>query len=126
MNINDLTLGQIKEIGSYFQNDKSSSGDGLNDQVGEQVIIRTYSAGVWFGTLDKKSGAEVILKNARRMHYWKAKKSISLSGVAVHGVDSESKICPAVKMQWLEAVEIISVNRECIKTIEACQDVEAR
>ena len=26
----------------------------LNDQVGEYVIVRTYSAGVWFGQLEKK------------------------------------------------------------------------
>jgi hypothetical protein len=29
--------------------------------IGEEVIIRTYSAGVWFGRLEQKDGNEVIL-----------------------------------------------------------------
>ena len=59
------------------------------------------------------------------MYYWKANKSISLSGVAVHGVSDESKICPEIKKQWLNAIEIISLTDVCIKSIEAQADVEA-
>ena len=51
MNINDLTIGQARELANMFG---SNQQQGLNDQVGEYVIIRTYSAGVWFGKLEKK------------------------------------------------------------------------
>lgn len=95
--------------------------------IGQKVIIRTYSAGVHFGTLAEKEGKEVILHNSRRMWYWHAAKSISLSGVAVHGINqAKSKICPVVPNLWLEAVEIIPCSDEAIKSIEGAKDVEAQ
>lgn len=94
--------------------------------IGEKVIIRTYSAGVWFGVLDQKSGNEVIIKNARRMWHWKAKESISLSAVALYGIDqSESKIAPAVESVWLEAIEIIPTTPEATGLIEGAKNVKA-
>jgi hypothetical protein len=47
------------------------------------VIVRTYSAGVFAGTLISRKGAEVELTNARRMWYWKG--AASLSQLAVEG-----------------------------------------
>lgn len=100
--------------------------NGLNDHVGEKVIIRTFSAGAWFGKLEKKCGKEVILSQARRMWRWWAKKSISLSGVAVYGINQEkSKICPPLSKQWLEAIEIITLSSNAIKSLEEAPDVEA-
>ena len=124
MNIDNMTIGEFKELSKIF-NSSCNSSLGLNSHVGEKVIIRTYTAGVWFGKLIEKSGTEVILENARRMYGWKAKKSISLSGVAVYGIDSCSKICPAIKKQWLDAIEIISCTDVAIKSIESQKDVEA-
>lgn len=66
MNIEELTIGQAKELASIFGGMKASK-DGLDDFAnGKTVIIRTYSAGVWFGNLALKAGNEVILENARR------------------------------------------------------------
>jgi len=125
MNIDNLTLGQIKQLRELFGENQKSK-ETLNCQLGEKVIIRTYSAGVWFGTLDQKSGNEVILKDARRMWKWWARKSISLSGVAQYGIrHDESKIAPAVSKVWLEAIEIISLTNEAIESIESTDDAEA-
>ena len=122
MDIDNLTLGQIKEIAALMG---SSNRPTLNQQVGEKVIIRTYSAGVWFGLLDKKSGNEVILVNARRMWRWQCTRSISLSGVAAYGIDvDKSKIAPAVSNVWLEAIEIISCADIAISSIEGCKNAE--
>lgn len=128
MKIEELTLGQIKELTNIAKAFGGSCSEaGLNDHVGEKVIIRTYSAGVWFGTLAKKSGDEVVLENARRMWQWWAKKSISLSAVAKYGVKQDSsKIAPAVSKQWLKAIEIISLTDTAIESIEGCEDAEAR
>jgi hypothetical protein len=94
--------------------------------MGEKVIVRTYSAGVWFGELSEKSEREVILINARRMYRWKCNRSISLSGVAVHGIDARnSKTCPAVERVWLEAIEIIPLGEVAIKSLEDAPNVEA-
>lgn len=98
---------------------------GINDYaIGKEVIIRTYSAGVWFGVLSQKAGNEVILTKARRMYQWRAKESISLSGVARHGIKQEnSKICGEVDSVWLEAIEIIPVTGNSAESIRSALEV---
>jgi cell division GTPase FtsZ len=95
----------------------------LNTMIGKKVIIRTYSAGVHFGTLVEKAGNEVILKNARRLYYWvTANGGLSLSEVAKFGVKSTSKICTSVDLIWLEAIEIIPCTKQSIENIEIQND----
>ena len=126
MNINELTIGQAKELISMFENQKQQS-SGLSTMVGKKCIIRTYSAGVWFGIVEQKSGNEVIVTNARRMWQWWAAESISLSGVAIYGINQkESKIAPAVDSVWLEAIELIPCTDAAIQSIETAKDVEAK
>ena len=98
---------------------------GINDFViGKEVIIRTYSAGVWFGVLKQKAGNEVILAKARRMCKWLAKESISLSGVARHGIkQDDSKICGELDSVWLEAIEIIPVTGNAAESIRTAPEV---
>ena len=99
---------------------------GINDfAIGKEVIIRTYSAGVWFGVLKQKAGNEVILVKARRMYEWWAKESISLSGVARHGIKQEdSKICGELASVWLEAIEIIPVTGNAAESIRTALEIE--
>lgn len=99
---------------------------GINDfAIGKEVIIRTYSAGVWFGVLKQKAGDEVILTKARRMYKWWAKESISLSGVARYGIkQEESKICGELDSVWLEAIEIIPVAGSAAESIRTASEVE--
>ena len=126
MTIDNLTLGEIKQLVSIFGQHTEKSSPGLNNMLGQKVIIRTYSAGVWFGQLVEKSGNEVILKDARRMWYWKAAQSISLSAVATYGVDTGvSKIVEAIPSVWLEAIEIIPCSPVAIDSIEGAPNVEA-
>lgn len=98
---------------------------GINDYaIGKEVIIRTYSAGVWFGVLKQKAGNEVILSKARRMYKWWAKESISLSGVALYGIKQEdSKICGELDSVWLEAIEIIPVTGNAAESIRTAPEV---
>ena len=114
MDINELTIEQAKESA------------GLNCMIGKKVIIRTYSAGAWFGELSQKDRNEVILLNARRMWSWWAKEGISLSSVAVHGIKKDkSKIAEAVESVWLEAIEIIPCTDTSIKIIESTDNAKA-
>lgn len=125
MNINDLTIGQINELTAMFGN-KSTESTGLNCMIGKKVIIRTYSAGVWFGELSQKDRNEVILLNARRMWMWWAKEGISLSSVAVNGIKQDkSKIAEAVDSVWLEAIEIIPCTNAAIELIESAENAKA-
>lgn len=124
MNIDDLTIAQARELAALFSQQKQEIG--LNGMIGKKVIIRTYSAGNWFGTLAEKSGAEVILKDARRMWYWKAAQGISLSACALYGIDrGKSKIVEPVSSVWLEAIEIIPCTESAIASIEGAPNVSA-
>lgn len=98
----------------------------INDfALGKEVIIRTYSAGVWFGVLEKKEGNEVVLSNARRMYQWWCKKSISLSGVVQYGIKQEkSRICGPIPHVWLEAIEIMPIVGDAAKSIRTAPEVE--
>lgn len=113
VNINELTIAQTKDLVARL------SGAGLLPSArvapgidafadGLVVIIRTFSAGVWVGTLTKKSGDEVILTDARRMYQWWCAESITLSAVAMYGINqSKSRIAGPVPSVWLTAIEIL-------------------
>lgn len=124
--LDSLTIGEAKQLAALFGNQQAAKSDGIAFNLGQKVIVRTYAAGVWFGTLSQKAGKEVILTDARRMWQWHAAKSISLSGVAVHGiVQSKSRIAPEVESVWLEAIEILTLTQEAIKSIEGAEDAKA-
>ena len=128
MNLDDLTLGQIKEIGALLGNVNTTIASNVvaktHPMIGKKVIIRTYSAGVWFGKLIQKDDDEVILEDARRMYQWWCKESISLSAVAVYGINQDkSKICVPVDCIWLKAIEILPCKDVAIESIEEAKTV---
>jgi len=125
MNVDDLTIGEAKQLATMFGGGStaSSASSGLNSQLGKKVIIRTYSAGVHYGELVEKAETEVILKNARRLYYWKTTDGgLSISEVANTGLHKDSKACAAVDNIWLNAIEIIPCSNKAIKNIEAQND----
>ena len=84
----------------------------------EYVIVRTYSAGVFAGYLEKKDGKEVILRNARRLWYWSG--ASSLSQLAMEGVKNPDDCkfpCEVNKIKLTEAIEIIETTEEAKKSI---------
>ena len=116
----------LKELIELLDAKNTSAASGLNSfAIGQEVIIRTYSAGVWYGRLKEKSGDEVILTEARRMWRWWAKESISLSGVALHGIKQEkSRIAGKVESVWLQAIEIIPVSGEPAESIRYAEETQ--
>ena len=124
MDIDSLTIGEVKQLTAMLNN--QSMPDGLSSMIGKKVIVRTYSAGVWFGVVEQKAGEEVIITQARRMWKWWAAESISLSAVALHGIKhEESKICEAVESVWLKAVELLPCTDKAIKSLEGAENVKA-
>lgn len=118
--IDDLTIGEAKKLAALFGgNAIQQPTEGLSTMIRQKVIIRTYAAGVHYGELSEKAGKEVILKDARRLWYWKtANGGISLSEVANEGLHKDSKVCAVVDNIWLEAIEIIPCTETAIKNIE--------
>lgn len=55
---------------------------------GKFYIIRTYSAGVWFGNIEKLENTIAIVTNARRLWQWAG--AASLSQLATEGTKSPS------------------------------------
>ena len=91
MNIDDLTLGQIREIQALALGSAPAKNK-THPMVGRYVIARCYSAGVHAGTVLEVDGENVILKDSRRLWSWKAQEGIALSGVAQHGIKSDTKL----------------------------------
>jgi hypothetical protein len=93
MNINDLTLGQLKEIAAMMNAQLPQPTQNTRHPfVGKYVIARCYSAGVHAGEVVSVDGENVILKDSLRLWSWKAKDGVALSGVAQTGVQSGCKI----------------------------------
>ena len=88
-------------------------------ELNTKVIIRADRAGVFYGTIVRKDGNEVELKDCRRIWYWDG--AASLSEIAVSGVKHEtSKITVTVEsIVILGVIEIITCTEEAIKNIES-------
>lgn len=117
MDINELTIGQAKELAAMFGENYQS----VSPHIGKKCIIRTYASGVHFGELVSQSGRQVELKNARRLWRWDAAPhGVSLSEVAKHGpVGSRSKICCVVdEISILDGIEVIPCTDEAAKVIK--------
>ena len=74
----------------------------------EYVIVRTYSAGVFAGYLEKREGKEAVVRKARRIWYWEG--AASLSELAVHGTAKPGNCkfpCEVDKVELIEVIEIL-------------------
>ena len=83
-------------------------------------MVRTYSAGVFLGTLKERAGKEVTLTDARRMWYWDG--AASLSQLATDGTSKPSKCkfpAPVSEVLLTEAIEIIPATEAAIASIAA-------
>jgi len=81
-------------------------------------IVRTYSAGVFAGYVQKRKGKEVTMLNARRLWYWEG--ASSLSQLAMEGVKLPDKCkfpCEVMSIDLTEAIEIIPCTEEAQKSI---------
>ena len=84
MKIDDLTIGDLKQIAKLL-NDKKDEEGLPNPFIGRRVLVRTYSAGVHIGTLVAANGMECHLKDALRLWKWEG-GGLSLSAVATNGI----------------------------------------
>lgn len=127
MEIDKLTLAQLKDVAALFCEQAKSTQEGLNDFVGKKCIFRTYSDGVWYGTLAKKFGDEVIISGAIRLHQWQAYKSISLSAVAHYGVmPANCRFSNQIEQAWTRVIGILPCTEQAIRSIEMVGEAEQK
>ncbi len=82
--------------------------------LGCRVIVRTYSAGVHYGTLNYADGMECELIDAGRLWMWD-EGGLSLSAVANNGV-VKARINVTPKIYLTGAIEYIPFNEVCEKS----------
>ena len=83
------------------------------------VIVRTYSAGVFAGYLEKREGKEVLLRKARRLWYWDG--AASLSQLAMEGVSKPENCKFPQEIESIiltEAIEIIPATDKAKQSID--------
>lgn len=99
----------VKIIELLSKSDHESGNKIDNEMIGKYVIVRCRDAGVHCGYLESYNGRECLLKNSRRLWYWKPKNNAKwLSGLATVGIDEESKVsCAVDKIHLTENCEII-------------------
>lgn len=121
MDINSMTIGELKEIKKMFEGVNASdvSTNFIFDPK-EYVIVRTQSAGVFAGYITRRIGQEVTMRDARRIWRWSG--AASLSQLANEGSKnpSDCKFPAEVdKITLLQVVEILSVTKAGEKSIKA-------
>lgn len=90
MNIEELTLKQIREIAQLVNGTAAQIQQlAVHPFVGKYVIARCYSAGVHAGTVQSVDGENVVLTDSVRLWSWKAKDGVALSGVAQNGLSKD-------------------------------------
>ena len=83
------------------------------------VIVRTYSAGVFAGTLQSRKGKEVVLTKARRLWHWDG--AASLSQLAQEGTKAPKNCmfpCEVDEVTLTEAIEILKVTPAARRSIK--------
>lgn len=120
MNIEDLTLKQIREIQALAAPCANTT-TAAHPFVGQYVIARSYAAGVHSGEVVSVDGENVILKDSRRLWSWKAQDGIALSGVAQSGITKQGcKIDVNNPLIYLTGVcELIPCTRQAKESINA-------
>lgn len=89
------------------------------NKADNRKIVRTYSAGVFFGTVKSRKGQEVVMTNARRLWYWSG--AASLSELATRGVsnpDSCKFPVAVTRVELLQAIEILDTTPQARASID--------
>ena len=110
----------FKELMNEFAGNTTTESnlDIASEFIGQYCMVRTYSAGVFAGTIDKRNGKEILLLNARRIWQWQG--AASLSQLAQSGTSSPEgcKFPEAVDEVLLtETIEIIPITPAAAESI---------
>lgn len=95
----------------------------MEKYINKKVIVRGDCSGVFFGTLSRKSGQEVELKDCRRLWYWSGAASISqLANEGVKQPNDCKFTVPVEIICILDAIEIIPCTDTAISIIEGVKE----
>ena len=118
MDINDLTIGQARELVAMFGAVVAPQPATPHLFIGKYCICRCSAAGVHAGEVVSVDGDTVILRNSRRLWQWQARAGVALSGVAQNGL-AGGKVDARNPEIWVSGVcEIIPCSAKAREDIE--------
>jgi hypothetical protein len=92
------------------------------DGAERDVIVRTDSAGAWFGTLIGKSSNEVVLANAIRLWYWDGAFTLSALAMSGPGRPQNCKFAVSVPevtlSRWCEIIPATATAASAIRGVD--------
>lgn len=112
--INEIEINGVTYVPKEIAVQMAPEWDGM-----EYCMVRTFSAGVFAGYVERRDGKEAVLRNARRMWRWAG--AASLSQLAMDGTScpNECKFpAPVDKVILTEVIEVISITEKAQKSIE--------
>lgn len=113
--INEVEINGTKYVRKMSEIEPSNK---LEDMP--YVIVRTYSAGVFAGYLEKREGKEVVIRNSRRIWYWSGANSLSQLAMEGTKTPNDCKFAMVVgRTELTEVIEILEVTKEAQKNIQA-------
>ena len=118
MNLDELTLGQIKEIGMLLNLPKEAAKSD-HPMLGRRCLIRTYSAGVHIGDvawINPQNSMEVKLSNSLRLWKWQG-GGLSLSAIANNGV-KQGRLNRTGEVFLTNVIEFIPTTSEAEKSYD--------
>ncbi|MCO5195369.1 MAG: hypothetical protein M9930_19075 [Anaerolineae bacterium] len=97
MDINELTIGQARELVALFGNATTSSSV-TSRHIGRYAIVRSRNEGINAGKILAADETGIVLQDARRIWYHRPNdKTAWYEGVANSGLRQDSKVSPPVK-----------------------------
>lgn len=88
----------------------------MENYKGKKVLVRSYDAGVYFGTMVDLQGEQVELANVRNIWSWQG--ASCLSQIANHGIGG-GRVSPVVKSMVLNrCCQIMPLEEEAISNLE--------
>ena len=124
MNIDELTLGQVKEIKNMIGENRSNGM--LQNYVGKYVICRSRNEGINSGTVKMIDETGLVLSDARRLWFHKTSNESSwYEGVANNGLSNDSKISEPVEKVIIENYSLTICSEKAIKNLKAANSHES-
>ena len=117
ININELTIGDVKELKKMFGGCENKVSLEKHPMLGKRCLCRTYSAGVHIGDVvyvNPENSMEVKLENALRLWKWEG-GGLSLSAVANNGI-VKGRLNKTGEVFLTNVIEMIPTTTEAEKT----------
>src|SRR3990167_3556219 len=115
------SMNKVKELvvdGSVYVSKSTQKEKAETFNKMRYVVVRTYSAGVFAGYLEKRNGKEVVMRKVRKLWYWDG--AATLAELSVEGVSKPATCkfpCEVDRIELLEAIEILDCTKQAQESI---------